>query len=153
MNTKQYSWLFEKGLGKVKEELLAYEREEDLWIVAAAIKNSAGNLAQHLIGNLKTFVGKEMGGFAYTRERDREFNERQFDRTQLLVLLEETLQVIVQSLSGKPDTFLHTPFPQTLVAIKEDQDYGFMLNYLYAHLNYHLGQINYHRRLLATMPS
>lgn len=146
--TDQYSWLFRKGLDKTKEELLAYADEETLWVISGEIKNSAGNLAQHLVGNLKLFVGKIMGDIDYTRERDREFNERQFTRAQLLTLLEETATTIERSLTGKDAAFLDQPFPQEVVAIKEDQTNGFMLTYLYAHLNYHLGQINYHRRLL-----
>lgn len=149
MTTAQHSWLFEKSLNKLKEELEAYTNEEDLWIIDKEIKNSAGNLAQHLIGNLKTFVGKYMGGFEYKRERDREFNERQFIRAQLLALIDETNNIIQQSLSGKDEAFFQQPFPQEAVGIKEDQTIGFMLTYLYGHLNYHLGQINYHRRLLS----
>lgn len=146
--TEQYIWLFRKGLNQIKEELLAYADEETLWIVEAAIKNSAGNLAQHLVGNLKLFVGKVMGGIDYKRERDREFNERQFTRAQLIDLLEETAVIIERSLRGKDAAFLDIAFPPEAVAIKDDQTNGFMLTYLYAHLNYHLGQINYHRRLI-----
>jgi hypothetical protein len=146
--TDQYIWLFRKGLDKTKEELLAYTDEETLWLIRGEIKNSSGNLAQHLVGNLKLFVGKTMGGIDYMRERDREFNERQFTREQLITLLEETATIIERSLTGKDTAFLDVPFPQEVVSIKEDQTYGFMLTYLYAHLNYHLGQINYHRRLI-----
>ncbi len=146
--TEQYTWLFRKGLNQTKEELLAYADEETLWIVEAGISNSAGNLAQHLVGNLKLFVGKVMGGIDYKRERDREFNERQFTRAQLVELLEETALIIERSLKDKDNAFLDTPFPPEAVSIKEDQTNGFMLAYLYAHLNYHLGQINYHRRLI-----
>lgn len=149
--TEQYSWLFRKGLDKTKEELLAYHDEEALWVVKGEIKNTSGNLAQHLVGNLKTFIGKTMGGFDYKRERDREFNERQFTREQLVDLLEETAVIIEHSLQGKDTSFLDAPFPQDVVTVKEDQTNGFMLAYLYAHLNYHLGQINYHRRLTASV--
>jgi hypothetical protein len=146
--TEQYSWLFRKGLDKTKEELLAYTDEEAIWVTSGEIKNTAGNLAQHLVGNLKLFVGKIMGGIDYTRERDREFNERQFTRAQLIGLLEETATIIERSLKDKDAAFLDQPFPKEAVAIKDDQTNGFMLTYLYAHLNYHLGQINYHRRLI-----
>ena len=148
ITTDQYSWLFRKGLDKTKEELLAYADEENLWVIRGEIKNSSGHLAQHLAGNLKLFVGKVMGGIDYTRERDREFNERQFTREQLVGLLEETAAIIEQSLTGKDAAFFDLPFPHEVVSIKEGQTNGFMLTYLYAHLNYHLGQINYHRRLI-----
>jgi hypothetical protein len=148
MKTSDFLWLFDNGLNKLKEELLAYDDENAMWIIDKDIKNSAGHLAQHLVGNLKNFVGKYMGQIPYTRERDREFNERQFDRTTLLLLLDETKEAISKTLTDKDASFLELPFPSEAVVVKEGQTNGFMLAYLYAHLNYHLGQVNYHRRLL-----
>jgi len=147
-NTEPYIWLFSNGLDKLKEELLAYTDDDALWIVSGTVKNSAGNLAQHLVGNLKTFVGREMGGFPYVRERDREFGERQFERPELLRLIDETKELVIKTLTGKEQDFMDNAFPPDVVKIKEGQTFGFMLAYLYAHLNYHLGQVNYHRRLL-----
>jgi len=149
MTAEQYAWLFRQGIDKVKTELSAYPGEESLWIRDRAINNSTGHLAQHLVGNLRLFVGKTMGKVPYTRERDREFNERQFDRAQLLSMLEETALIIEQTLAGKDEAFFAQAFPADVVSIREGQTFGFMLHYLYAHLNYHLGQINYHRRLLS----
>jgi hypothetical protein len=148
MKMSDFIWQFNNGLDKLKEELLAYDDENTMWIVEKNIKNSSGNLAQHLVGNLKTFVGKFMGQIPYHREREREFNERQFDRATLLLLIDETKEAISKSLTGKDESFFAQPFPKEAVVIKEDQTNGFMLTHLYAHLNYHLGQINYHRRLL-----
>ena len=148
MTPNEYVWLFNNGLTKVQEELLAYDDENELWVVEKNIKNSAGHLAQHLVGNLKTFVGKYMGGIPYHRERDREFSERQFDRNTLLRLIDETKEAIRQSLTDKEESFLSEPFPGEAVVVKPGQTNGFMLTHLYAHLNYHLGQMNYHRRLL-----
>ena len=148
MKMSDFVWLFNNGLDKLKEELLAYDDENTMWIIEKNIKNSTGNLAQHLVGNLKNFVGKYMGQIPYLRERDREFNERQFDRASLLRLIDETKDAISKSLIDKDASFLALPFPEEAVVVKEDQTNGFMLTYLYGHLNYHLGQINYHRRLL-----
>lgn len=147
MSTEPFVWLLLKGLEKVKEELQAYGSDEAIWQVKPGISNSAGHLVQHLIGNLKTYVGREMGGIAYTRERDREFNERQFERTQLMALVDETAGIVMRSLQNKDAAFLDSPFPESIVNIKDGQDVRFMLSYLSGHLQYHLGQINYHRRL------
>jgi hypothetical protein len=149
MKMSDFVWLFNNGLDKLKEELLAYDDENTMWIIEKNIKNSTGHLAQHLVGNLKNFVGKFMGQIPYVRERDREFNERQFDRATLLQFIDETKDAINKSLADKDaSSFLAQPFPKEAVVVKDDQTNGFMLAYLYAHLNYHLGQINYHRRLL-----
>jgi uncharacterized damage-inducible protein DinB len=148
MKMSDFVWQYNNGLDKLKEELLAYDDENTMWLIEKNIKNSAGHLAQHLVGNLKTFVGKYMGEISYQRERDREFNERQFDRNTLLQLIDETKEAISKTLEDKDISFLMQPFPKEAVVIKEDQTNGFMLTHLYAHLNYHLGQVNYHRRLL-----
>jgi hypothetical protein len=148
MKMSDFVWQYNNSLDKLKEELLAYDDENTMWIIEKSIKNSAGHLAQHLVGNLKTFVGKYMGQIPYMRERDREFNERQFDRATLLRLIDETKEIISKSLVDKDVSFLELPFPKEAVVVKDDQTNGFMLSYLYAHLNYHLGQVNYHRRLL-----
>ncbi len=148
MNTSDFAWLFANGLNKLKDEVIAYERENDLWIVEKSIANSAGHLTQHLVGNLKHFVGLHMGQIPYQRERDREFKERQFDRDQLLQMIDETILAIGKTLSGKDVSFLEKPFSEDVIKLKDGQTNGFMLAYLCAHLNYHLGQINYHRRLL-----
>lgn len=149
MNPSDFEWQLSTGLSKLKEELMSYADENTMWTVQGDITNSAGHLAQHLVGNLKNFVGKFMGGIAYHRERDREFGERQFDRATLLVMIDETMAAITQTLAGKEASFLELHFPEEAVKVKEGQTYGFMLSYLSAHLNYHLGQINYHRRLLS----
>jgi len=148
MNPSDFEWQLTNGLQKLKEELNAYRNEENLWIVTGNITNSAGNLAQHLVGNLKHFVGLHMGQVAYHRQRDLEFSGRQADRARLLSWIDETIHAIHQALSGKEPAFLDQPFDETLVKVKDGQTRGFMLSHLYAHLNYHLGQINYHRRLL-----
>ena len=148
MNTSDFVWQFHTGLSKLQEELRAYDDENTLWIIEKNIKNSAGNLAQHLVGNIKNFVGKFMGQIPYHRERDREFNERQFDRATLISMIDETKDVVAKALSDKDASFLDLPFPTEAVTVKEGQTNGFMLSYLAAHLNYHLGQVNYHRRLL-----
>jgi hypothetical protein len=149
MNTSDFAWLLSNGLNKLKDEVAAYKDENDLWIVEKNIANSAGHLTQHLVGNLKHFVGKHMGQVPYHRERDREFNERQFDRSRLLNMIDETIATIEKALAGRDASFLEIPFPEEAVKVKEGQTNGFMLAHLYAHLNYHLGQINYHRRLLS----
>lgn len=148
MITDQFIWLFKKALQQLKEELLAYPDEETIWMPGPGIKNSAGHLTQHLIGNLKTFIGNPFANLKYIREREKEFSERQFSRDQLIQLIDETGFVIEKALLLRTEDFFKQNYPPGIIEIRADQTVDFILLYLYGHLNYHLGQINYHRRLL-----
>lgn len=139
---------FERDLLKVKDEISLYSVENDLWVVRPGINNSAGNLALHLVGNLKHFIGATLGNTGYIRHRDDEFALKNIPRTVLLTMLDETIAVVKTSLEGLADSDLEQDFPLEkhgkIVSVTH------MLLHLSTHLNYHLGQINYHRRLLQT---
>lgn len=53
--------LFERDLKKLITEIELYENESNIWRIEKKILNSAGNLTLHLIGNLNTYIGKEIG--------------------------------------------------------------------------------------------
>lgn len=148
MTTEQYALLFRRELHKVIDELNQYENDAAIWIVRGDIKNSAGHLCQHLIGNLKTFIGRELGGLPYERDRDAEFGQHLFERPDLILLLADTESIIEESLRKLSPEQLAKPYPPVLT-LTEDQTVDFVLTHLLSHLNYHLGQINYHRRLIA----
>lgn len=146
MNLKELNQLFQRDLEKLGQEIEAYTLEENLWLVDKEISNSAGNLVLHLFGNLRHFIGFDFGGFPYERNREREFGAKGEPRVALLEELEEVKKIVSSSLLGlnptrMGDKSLHSFFGHQMTI-------GFFLIHLYGHLNYHLGQINYHRRLL-----
>src|SRR5436853_6347233 len=49
--------------------------EEELWAKPVDPGNTVGHLVLHLTGNLNHFVGAQLGGTGYRREREREFTE------------------------------------------------------------------------------
>lgn len=138
--------IFERDLNKLKEEISLYKDEKNLWIIEKNISNSAGNLALHLIGNLNHFIGAVLGKTGYVRERDLEFSNKNIPKEKILLAIDETIIMIKNVLSNVTDEILTGQFPEK----KQGQDYptNFILLHLLAHLEYHLGQINYHRRLL-----
>lgn len=138
--------LFERDLLALKEEILRYTNEEHLWLVDKGISNSGGNLCLHLIGNLKHFIGNHIGGFNYERNRDFEFKGKDVSRELMVREIENTVDIVLQSLSKLDDATLVLDYP--IVVFKEKMTYEFFLIHLTTHLKYHLGQINYHRRLL-----
>ena len=138
--------LFEKDINKLIEEMGLFESEEDIWKIKEGVSNSAGNLSLHLIGNLNHFIGATLGNSGYVRERDKEFSEKNIPRTQLIEALNSTVSVIKQTLAALPEEDLKKDFP---VAINQKIiSTEYMLVYLLNHFNYHLGQVNYLRRLI-----
>ncbi|GGG42763.1 DUF1572 family protein [Epilithonimonas arachidiradicis] len=138
--------LFERDLNKVIEELNLYQSESNIWKVEGNISNSAGNLALHLIGNLKTYIGKEIGNFDYVRNRDLEFADKNVPRAKIVADLNDTVVIIKNSLKSVSDEELKKDYPLLVLGEKTSTEY--FLVHLATHLNYHLGQINYHRRLV-----
>ncbi len=147
MFLKDLITLFERDLDKLAAEISAYPSEESMWVVAHGISNSGGNLCLHLIGNLSAYVGKEMGGFPYVRDREHEFAAKNIPRAHLLEELDKLKNVVVSSLEGLDDVMLEKIYP--LEVMDRQFTYSWFLIHLYGHFTYHLGQINYHRRLLS----
>lgn len=138
---------FERDLNKLIEELSLYKSEEDIWKIKEGISNSAGNLTLHLVGNLKHFIGATLGKTGYVRERDKEFSEKNIPRHLLINDVKDTIAIIKNTLSKLNTDSLEQDFPITLNNMVSST--ASVLVYLLVHLNYHLGQVNYHRRLVA----
>jgi len=138
--------IFERDLNKLKDEINLYSDENKLWIVKEEISNSAGNLCLHLIGNMNHFIGTTLGKTDYVRNRDGEFASKDISRRELIADIEKTIEVVKAALSNLKDENFDEKFPVAKHGkiVKID----FMLLHLLTHFNYHLGQINYHRRLL-----
>jgi len=138
--------LFNRDLDKLKFEIESYEFEKQLWAIDKNISNSAGNLCLHLIGNLNTYIGAEIGKTGYVRNRPLEFSSKDISKSELISKIENTIEVVNKSLDSLTETDLEQIYPQ--IVFEKEMTTGFFLVHLSTHLAYHLGQINYHRRLL-----
>ncbi len=139
--------LFQRDLEKLCAELEQYPDEATLWTVVGDIKNSAGNLALHVVGNLNHFIGVKLGNSGYLRNREAEFARKDIPRTKILEQLKNTKTMIGRVLLSLDDAALEAPYPEEPLGYKVTT--GYFLLHLYGHLNWHLGQVNYHRRLTA----
>lgn len=139
--------LYEKDISKLIEEISLYKNEEDLWKLEGAILNTAGNLALHLTGSLNYFIGNILGQTGYVRERDKEFSLKDIPQEKLLADLHETKEIVVNTLSQLTEEDLQKDFP--LKINSQTMSTADTLVFFLAHLNYHLGQVNYHRRIIA----
>ncbi len=146
MTTSNLIELFERDLNKLKTEITSYKNENKLWVIEESISNSAGNLCLHLIGNLNYFVGAVLGNSDYVREREKEFNDKNVPKEKLTRDIDNVIIIVKDTLEKLTSEDLSKIYPINLFQ-KEMTTENFLVA-LVAHLNYHLGQINYHRRLL-----
>jgi hypothetical protein len=138
--------IFNRDVKKLRTEIELYRKEENIWKVEGAISNSAGNLCLHLIGNLNTYIGKEIGKTGYIRNRELEFSLKDIPRPELLQKIEDTISVVNTALANLDEADLDSEY--SVLVFEEKTSVGFLLVHLTTHLAYHLGQINYHRRLI-----
>lgn len=139
--------IIERELRTLRAQLEAYADERDLWLLAPGISNPPGVLAAHLVGNLQHFIGARLGGTGYLRDRPAEFARRDRTRDELLAAIDETRGVVRVTLASLPEAELDQEFPEVVAGVRVTT--GDYLIHLVSHLAYHLGQVDYHRRLLA----
>jgi uncharacterized damage-inducible protein DinB len=138
--------LFNRDLNRLKVEIESYQNESKIWYTEKTISNSAGNLCLHLIGNLNTYIGAQIGKTNYIRNRELEFSDKDVPKTVLVAQIEATIQTVNDALSLVSEQDLKKEYPILVFETKTSTE--FLLVHLTTHLAYHLGQINYHRRLL-----
>jgi hypothetical protein len=135
-----------RDLEKLKQEIEAYKNEEKLWYIDKGILNSAGNLCLHLVGNLNTYIGAEFGKTGYIRNREDEFALKNVPRTVLVDKVDKTIIMIGNTFDMMTEAQMNEKYPGDRPLNGASAEY--FLVHLAIHLGYHLGQINYHRRLL-----
>jgi uncharacterized damage-inducible protein DinB len=146
MLTKTLKKLFNRDLTRLKSEIESYQSEANLWRVDRDIANSAGNLCLHLIGNLNTYIGATLGGTNYIRNRELEFSLKDIPKQELIKMIEAIITVVSETLDRVSNEQMNSEYP--IQVFEEKTSTEFFLVHLTTHLTYHLGQINYHRRLL-----
>ena len=137
---------YERDLRKVIEEINLFKNEADLWRTMGSVKNSSGNLVLHLIGGMNYHIGANMGHTGYVRDREQEFSRKGVERKVLVDQLETLMAMIGKTVNAMTPEDLEAEYPMVFDGEKRTNHY--MLVQLLAHLNYHLGQVNYLRRII-----
>jgi uncharacterized damage-inducible protein DinB len=145
--TNSLNKVIQRNLQQLKKEISAYDNEKDLWLMAGEIPNSAGNLCLHLCGNLQHYIGTVLGDSGYIRQRDAEFSTKDVSIADLQSLIDTTMEAVSHTLENFDQKKLAEDYPQQVFGTPMTTEY--FLIHLAAHLGYHLGQINYHRRILS----
>jgi uncharacterized damage-inducible protein DinB len=136
--------LFTRDLTKLKTEIASYQDENAVWSSDQYINNSAGNLCLHIVGNLNTYIGAEIGKSNFVRNRELEFSAKNIPKDVLIEKIEDTITVVNEALDKLTEADMTKSYP--LLVLDTKTTYAFFLVHLSSHLSYHLGQITYHRR-------
>lgn len=136
-----------RDLRALAREVSAYPTDAQLWQPLPGITNTGGSLALHLAGNIRHFFGAVLGGSDYVRDREREFNGRGIARAEIVAEIEIAIAEAERVIPTLTPATLAAPFPVEFAGRRAPT--ARVLAHLCSHLAYHLGQIDYHRRLVA----
>jgi hypothetical protein len=138
--------LYRRDLTRLIQQLQTFPEGPALWQLAPGVTNSAGNLALHLEGNLREFIGRLLGDVPYQRRREQEFAAKGVAVAELIERLEGVVELVPRVVASLSEEALAAPYPSQVVGGYESTRQFVVA--LYAHLSYHLGQIDYLRRFL-----
>jgi hypothetical protein len=136
--------VYVRELDTLDREVALYPNDASLWKDLPGCSNTGGNLALHLVGNLRHFVGAQLGGTGYVRHREAEFSTKGLSREAVRELIASARAEVDGALKGLSEARLSEPFPIPINAVVLSN--GVALTHLLSHLAFHLGQIDYHRR-------
>ena len=135
-----------RELKALRREIETYPSDADLWEVRPGITNPGGNLALHLAGNIQYFLGNVLGKSGYVRNRDAEFADKDVPRAELLREIDNAIAAVQAGMSKITESDLAKPYPEAVGGVSSTT--GAFLAHFATHLAYHLGQVDYHRRIL-----
>jgi len=135
-----------RELKALRREIETYPSEDELWDLRAGITNPGGNLALHLAGNIQYYIGNVLGKNGYVRNREAEFADKDVPRTELLREIDNAIAAVESGMSKITEADLAKPYPEAVGGVSSTT--GAFLAHFATHLAYHLGQVDYHRRIL-----
>jgi hypothetical protein len=138
--------LFGRELASLHDEVLAYPDDATLWALPAGLPNSTGTLVLHCVGNVRWFIGAQLGASGYVRDREAEFATRDVSRAELVKLITAAADEVTRALASVSDEDLAGTYPLEIGGMRLSTSRW--LHHLASHLAYHLGQVDYHRRIV-----
>ena len=135
-----------RELAAVRRTISAYPTDADLWLQPLGIPNSGGTLVLHLAGNIQYNHGAVLGHTGYKRDRDAEFSRRNVPRAELLAEIDAAIKAVDHTMPTLTEADLEKPFPEPLAG--QTFTIETRLIQMITHLAYHLGQLDYHRRMV-----
>jgi uncharacterized damage-inducible protein DinB len=138
--------ILDRDLQALAREVAAYPDERALWETPSGVMNSGGTLAVHLAGNIRHYFGAKLAGTGYVRDRPAEFASRDVPRATILAQIEEARAAVRAAAARTTDERLGEDYPEVIAGVRVAT--GEYLVHLVSHFAYHLGQLDYHRRVV-----
>lgn len=138
--------LYLREVATLERELDLYPDDKSVWKELSGLPNPAGTLFLHLAGSLQYFFGAVLGKSGYVRDRAAEFSKRDVPRSEIRQELARARQGVKAGFANLTEAHLKQVFP-VQYAGAEVLTQLTLLQFL-THLAYHLGQIDYHRRVV-----
>lgn len=115
---------------------------EQLWRKPYPYGNSIGHLLLHLTGNLSYYIGTQIAGSGYVRDREREFNEaRQLPKEQVLAEFDRAIAMVAATIRKQSAEDFAKPYSAALEPEAHDRFTVFLR--MAAHAYHHVGQMIY----------
>src|ERR1035438_3106031 len=122
-------------------ELAGPLSEEQFWAKPFPFGNSFGNLVLHLTGNLNYYIGAQIAGTGYVRDRPKEFAEAtRPSKEEVMKQFDDTLEMVVRTIRSQSAE----DWSKEYTAVGLDARDRFAVTLLCAtHLHHHIGQMMY----------
>jgi hypothetical protein len=135
--TERYS-----ALAARVRELAGPLTEDQFWHKPFPFGNSFGHLVLHLTGNLNYYIGTQIAGTGYVRDRDREFTEaRHLPKEEVLKSFDATIEMVQRTLRSQSVEDWTASY-----SAERAGDVGSRFHMILkcaAHLDHHVGQMIY----------
>jgi len=135
--TERYTQLADLVRGLAKDLT-----DEQFWRKPFPFGNSFGHLVLHLTGNLNYYIGAEIAGTGYVRDRDREFAEPDRPpKAAVMKRFDEAVAVVLRALAAQSEADWSKPY--TAVREEDAHDRFNLFLRCATHLHHHVGQMVY----------
>ncbi|HEV2912888.1 MAG TPA: DinB family protein [Pyrinomonadaceae bacterium] len=124
-------------------ELAENLSEEQFWTKPYPYGNSFGHLTLHLTGNLNYYIGTEIAGTGYVRDRESEFTEQATpSKEEALGRLDEAVELVIATLGRQTAETWSSEYEAKEAADFVKDRFSIFLRCA-AHFHHHVGQMIY----------
>ncbi len=130
-----------KKLARMVRELAAPLSDQQFWAKPFAFGNSFGHLVLHLTGNLNYYIGAQIAGTGYVRDRPLEFSDAtRPSKVEVLQKFDQAIEMVLGAINSQSAE----DWSKEYTAVGEDtQDRFGMVLACATHLHHHIGQMMY----------
>jgi hypothetical protein len=130
-----------KKLAGAVRELAAPLSDDQFWAKPFPFGNSFGHLVLHLTGNLNYYIGAQIAGTGYVRDRPLEFSEAtRPSKTEVLKKFYEAIEMVLGAINSQTADDWSKEY--TAVGVDERDRFAVVL-LCATHLHHHIGQMIY----------